>query len=313
MKITQRLIGYLHRVFNKDPAPFIGLTVACNGTGLAWAITDGPAPGIGFDDGITHWDDVGIDWDDIVETTPGTTSFLTLTPVGGSASVLVIDLARYTVSGLATFIATKTGYTVPYVDGTALSNLSALVLLNGAGADGILRGYTSLVWAYMDAQAEEIETAQTQIGNMLQQMSTTTAGDIWLDLLGSYYGIPRILGEFDAQYGPRIISTAVRPLGNNVAMESALRAINGGLAVTVVDYPTLTNNSYGLFDVNFALSLAMLAVHTPTDWTTAITNIIQGMRDAGTFLRVINLITPIQGTEYVGGTFYSGGTTYVHP
>lgn len=307
MNLTKALVGYLNRVFVRDPLPFVALQVAFNGTGLAWAIADGPATAASYDDGIDTWDEIGEYWD----ASGGTTSFLTLTPAGGTASVLTIDLGRYTISGLTTLIASKTGYSVPYSSG---SNLSALVLLNGSGvAPVILSGYTNLVWAYMDANAEELETAQTQIGNMLQQMNTLTAGDIWLDLLGSYYGIPRILGELDAQYGPRIISTVVRPLGNNVAIEEALKAINGGLAVTVSDYDVLTNNSYGLFDVDFALSLAMLIVASPETWITSITNIVNGMRDSGTFLRMINLITPIQGTAYVGGTIMSGGTTFVYP
>src|SRR3546814_4396237 len=58
-------------------------------------------------------------------------------------------------------------------------------------------------------------------------MSTKTAQGEWLDELGGYYGVPRIQGENDASYGPRIIAEVLRPRGNNVAMEAAIKVYTG--------------------------------------------------------------------------------------
>jgi hypothetical protein len=285
MKITQRLINYLHRVFDKNPARFVALRIDCDGTGLTWKIHD---------------------------------AILTATPVGGTASSLSIDLNAYTVTALAAYIAAETGYSVPYVDTSALSVLSAQVLMDSTGdvsqTNGDhLYGYTSVVWAYMDANAAELEEAGTQIDNMLQQMNTITASGSWLDFQGAYYGVPRNVGEQDAQYGPRIIATVIRPLGNNVAIESALRVLNGGLAASVVDYDEIVNGSYGLFDISFAVSLAMLQVDTILGWQGAINAIIESMRDAGTHVRTTMIEAPIEATQSLGALAICGQTVWIHP
>jgi uncharacterized phage protein gp47/JayE len=261
------------------------MSIQCNGTGLTWTIRD---------------------------------AILTVTPAGGTASPLAIDLTAYTVASLAAYIAAQPGYSVPYVDSSVLSVLSSQVLIDGKGdisqTNGEhLYGYTSVVWSYMDACAAELEAAGVQIGQMLLQMNTVTASGTWLDLQGAYYGVPRNIGEADAQYGPRIIATVIRPLGNNVAIESALRVLNGGLAVSVVDYPELVNNSYGLFDVDFAVSLAMLQVEPIANWQASISHIVNGMRDAGTHVRAINLQAPIEATLTLGALVISGQIIRIYP
>jgi hypothetical protein len=285
MKLTQRLVNYLHHVFDRSPQQFIALRIQCNGTGLTWTIRD---------------------------------AVLTTAPVGGTAAPLSIDLAGYTIASLAAYIAAQPGYSIPYVDSSAHSVLSSQVLIDGKGDISQINGdqlvgYTSVVWAYMDACAAELEVAGYQIGQMLLQMNTVTASGTWLDLQGAYYGVSRNIGEADAQYGPRIIATVIRPLGNNVAIESALRVLNGGLAVSVVDYPELVNNSYGLFDVDFAVSLAMLQVESIANWQAAISTIINGMRDAGTHVRTINIQAPIEATMNLGAVVISGQFIRVYP
>jgi len=285
MTLTQRLINYLHRVFDKNPDQFLALRIQCNGMGLTWTICDG---------------------------------VLTTKPVGGTALPLTINLRAYTVAQLAMLIAAQPGYTVLYVDSSARSVLSSQVLMDAAGNVGQtngdhLYGFTSVLWAYMDANAEQLAEAGQQIGNMLQQMNTISAADMWLDYQGAFFGVPRNLGELDAQYGPRIIATVIRPLGNNVAIESALRVLNGGLAASVVDYDELVNNSYGLFDVNFAVSLTMLQVTTILGWQTAISTIINSMRDAGTHVRQINIETPVEAAPNFGAMVISGQTVWIYP
>ena len=320
MQITKKLIGYLNRVFKKDPLPFLALAISYAGTSFTWSIKDAPVyTAIGtWDDGISTWDETNLNWDDSAVLIPSTTSILTITPIGGSGTTLAIDLSEYTITGLAEFIATQAGYSVSYTNSSGMAALSALVLINGSGSStqqngGFLYGYTNFWWAYMDACAEELETARTQIIAMPAQMNTVNANGSWLDFLGNFYGIPRNQGELDPQYGPRIIAMVIRPLGNNIAIAEALRAINGGGAVTVPDYPTLTNNSYGLFDVNFSASLALLSVMTLGEIETSVQAIVNKMRDAGTFLRVLSVISPIEGTTYIGAAVISGCTTYVYP
>jgi hypothetical protein len=285
MRLAQRLVNYLHRVFDKSPKQFLALRVQCNGSGLTWTIRD---------------------------------AVLTTVPVGGTATPLTIDLAAYSVAALAAFIASQPGYIVPFVNTSALAILSSQVLIDGSGnvaqTNGDhLYGYTSVVWAYMDAYAQELQAAGAQIGNLLLQMNTVTAEGDWLDFQGGFYGVPRNPGEQDAQYGPRIIATVIRPLGNNIAIASALRVLNGGLAASVVDYPVPVNNSYGLFDVNFSVSLAMLQVEPILSWQTAISNIVNGMRDGGTHVRQINIQAPIEATQSLGAVIISGQTIKVYP
>lgn len=280
MKITKKLIGFMHRVFNKSPEQFLALRIRCDGIGLTWAISD---------------------------------AVLVTSPIGGTALPLSVDLTKYTVAGLASYIGMQQGYSIAYVNGTAMVNLSAAVLLDGSGDvtqlnGDQLYGYTSALWAYMEANAAELKTAELQIGQMVKQMSTITAEDMWLDELGGYYAVPRAQGELDAQYGPRIIATVLRPLANNVAIEAALAVINGGLPTTCTDYDQIVNGSYGLFDIDIEVSLDLLAIKTYTALILSIVESVDRMRDAGTFMRRLAIITKVMATYYSGAVVISGET-----
>lgn len=283
MRLTKRLLSFLHRVFNKDPVPFLALRLNCDGSGLTWAVSN---------------------------------ARLTTVPVGGTAAPLDLDLTLYTVAELTNFLAAQPGYSVPYADTTQLSLLGSRVLMDGTGDVNTSNGdhlyaYTSVLWAYMEANAAELAAAETQIENMLLQMSTTTAEDIWLDELGSYYAVPRLQSEVDTVYGPRIIASVLRPLGNNVAIEAALKVINEGLPATVEDYDQIVNGSYGLFDVDFEVSLEQLAVTAYSGLILSIIDTIDRMRDAGTFLRRLAIITRVKSTYYIGAAVLLGETVEV--
>lgn len=283
MKLTQKLFSYLHRIFDKDPKPFLALRIQCDGTGLTWAVAG---------------------------------ARLTTVPTGGTALPLSIDLTQYTVSTLGTFIDAQPGYSVPYAELSALSLLGAATLLDAAGNVATSNGdhlyaYTSVLWSYIDANAVELEAAGTQIEQMLLQMSTVTADDVWLDELGGYYKVPRKQGEIDAAYGPRIIAEVIRPLANNVAMESALRVINGGLPTSVTDYDVITNGSYGLFDIDMDVSLDLLATNAYAALVLSVIDTIERMRDAGTFLRRLALISQVQATFYAGAVVICGETVFI--
>lgn len=279
MKLTSKLLTFLHRIFDKDPDQFLALAIQYS-TNMTWMVNDG---------------------------------FLTTIVSGGPGVNLSIDLSQFTVSSLVVFISSQPGYDVTYIDNTDLNQLSALVLIDGSGDidnenGGFLYGYTSLTWAYLEAQAAELEMAQAQVGNMLLQMNTTTANNEWLDELGSYYNVLRNPGESDSQYGPRIIATVLRPCGNNVAMEAAIATYTGQQA-TVTDvvvygtaaplyngfsthngsihYNSTAGAKYGLFDVTYAYDL--LAGGDITAFQATVVTLINQIRDAGTHLRAIAL------------------------
>lgn len=283
MKLTKKLLGYLHRVFDKDPAPFLALRLQCNGTGLTWLVSG---------------------------------ARLTTIPVGGTALPLSIDLTQYTIGTLVNFIATQPGYSVSYYDSSSLSQLGAAALLDANGDIATSNGdhlyaYNSVLWSYMEANASELHAAGSQIEQMLLQMSTATAEDVWLDELGGYYKVPRKQGEIDAAYGPRIIAEVIRPLANNVAIESALRVINGGLPTTCSDYDVITNGSYGLFDINMEVSVDLLATAAYTAVVLSVIDTIERMRDAGTFLRRLRIMSSVQATIYTAIVMLCGETVTI--
>jgi hypothetical protein len=279
MKFTKKLLGYLHKVFDKDPHEFLAMRLQYQG-GMTWRVADG---------------------------------FLYTTVSGGPGQSLSIDLSQYSLAQLVAFLSTQSGYSVLYADRSNLSTLNARVLMDGSNDISLsngdhLYGYTNVLWSYMDAQSNELEQAQTQIGNMLQQMSTTTASGEWLDLLGAYYGVPRLQGELDSSYGPRIIAEVLRPRGNNVAIEMAIQAYTGQVS-TVTDVtlygPTsplyngaITRNSahtysatatpiYGLFDVQYGYDL--INGGDVAAFTQTVKDLVNRLRDAGTHMRSLSL------------------------
>lgn len=281
MKLTKKLLSYIHRVFDKDHKQFVALRVGCDGSALLWSVQD---------------------------------AVLTMTPTGGTAAPLTVDLTAYTVAQLAAYIASQTGYTVSYVDGSDRAQLGSRVLLDGSGTAPELYGYTSLLWAYTEANAQELKTAADQIDQLTLQMSTKTASDLWLDELGSYYAVPRNQGELDPQYSARIIATVIRPLANNVAIQELLKGIGGSQLPVVKDYDVLVNNSYGLFDIDFYVSLDVLAVLGFLGVIGAVTSVVDNTRDAGTFLRRLAVIVQTQtAIASAGCMIISGETVTVVP
>jgi hypothetical protein len=207
--IKSDLLSYLHRVFLKDPVPFLALRITCAG-GLTWTVAE---------------------------------NVLTLTPaviVGGAAAPLTVDLTAQTVASLAQYVKSQPGYAVPYQDTSALSLLSARVLLDAAGdieqSNGDhLYGFTNLLYSYIAALASELSLAQEEILTMLAQMSTTTAANEFLDLLGTYYDVTRGAGELDSAYSPGIIANVLLPSSNNIGMQIALQALFPGTTAIITD------------------------------------------------------------------------------
>jgi hypothetical protein len=281
MRLTKKLLSFLHRVFDKDPTPFLALRLSYGGTSMTWAVSD---------------------------------AVLKTTVAGGPGANLSVDLKQYTIAGLVAYLAAQPGYSVLYADTSDLSKLSARVLLDASGdisqSNGDhLYGYTSVLWSYLEASANELANAKAQVDEAIKQITTVTASGEWLDELGGYYGVPRLQGELDDQYGPRIIAEVLRPRANNVAMEAAISAYTGqSTTVTDVTLYTLSppiynglynydgtqhHNSasvprYGLFDVQYAYDL--IGGGDITDFQQVVHDLINRLRDAGTQLRSLSLV-----------------------
>lgn len=285
MKLTQKLLGYLNRVFDKGPDEVLAFRLRYAGTGMQWTVAD---------------------------------ATLTLTATGGAApGVIVLDLRTFTLASLATYLGTLTGYSIEYQDGTTVMQRSAVALIDDSGDQNQsngdhFRAFTSLLWAYMDAQAESLTAAREASAEALLQMSAVTASDEWVDEHGLYYNVPRTSGETDAVYVARMISEVIRARGNNVAIADSIERAIGGSAwatVRVTDYAVQTTagdgtKSYGLFDIDADVDIDSPLSSAEIDANLRAT--LEAMRDAGTHLRTLKYIRTTQLRTYVGGFVKAG-------
>lgn len=281
-KLTQKLLLYLHRVFDKDPHRQLAFRIRYDGTGLTWSILNG---------------------------------VMTLTATGGTGTSHTFNIAHFEIGQLAQFIAALPGYSVPYQDTSAYALLSALALLDSSGdintsnGDHVY-GYTNLLWSYLDANSSELAAARDQIPNALAQMTVPNAQDEWLDFHGSFYNVPRNQDELDNTYAPRMIARVLQPRGNNVAMAVGIQTSSpGAQTVRVIDAIDNTSiaitynglihfdgsefydaglgpgGAYGFFDVDFSFDFA--GDVTQDTYYAQILQTVADFRDAGTQLRAV--------------------------
>lgn len=280
MKLTQKLLGFLNRAFSRDPVQFLAMRLRYDGT-MTWAVED---------------------------------AVLTTTVAGGTGAPLVVDLTLYTLAELANHLGAQPGYTVVYRASGEASLVGARTLMGGSSDQDTSNGdhlyaFTSLTWAYLDANAVELKTAREQIFQMLRQMVVPTAENEWLDELGGYYNVPRNNGETDALYGPRIVYEVIRPRNNNKAIEIAISVATGGLPSKVTDvtengsmaplysgainfngaylYNASGTRRRNLFDVEYAFDLEGGEDVAP--FRARVLELIDKFRSAGTHLRKILL------------------------
>jgi hypothetical protein len=301
--LTAKLLGHLHRIFDKDPGRELALRLRYPAGTLTWKIIDGVLTTL------------------VGQTTPlllGGTWILNGTQAldgddGYATSSLNVDLADHTIGSLIDFIGAQPGYAIAY-QATGMLHLSALVLLDGEGDQDAsngdhLYGYTSLLWSYVSSLSSELNEALIAITEMLKQMSIRLASGEWLDEHGGYYKVPRILGESDPAYGPRIIAETLRPKGNNKAIEAAIYEATG-MRSNVIDaatYVLSTNRFDGtwnydgsrnynsgsadnlrcLFDVT--LEYDLLGDNNVTEYLATVAEQVDRLRDAGTHLRQIGI------------------------
>lgn len=190
----QRLINHPHAaVFDKSPVPEIAFRLR-HGSGSTWVLSDG-----------------------VLVATTGATDF-------------EYNLRELTVAQVAAALGAD-GFEVTALS-PALSHLSAMVLVDGSGGQGIsngdqITGFTSLLWALLSAYSVELREAQTQIGNALRQMVITQAEGEWLDLWGTLYSEGRRGDDDDASYAARIPEEVFRVRVNAYGIEKAILDATG--------------------------------------------------------------------------------------
>jgi hypothetical protein len=237
---------------------------------------------------------------------------LSTTVMGGMGEDLSVDLSAYTIGSLATYLAGQLGYQVLYLH-PDYSNLSALALVeetnNIATSNGDhIHVATNPNWAYMSAVGSELSVVRRMIELAPSQMATTTARGEWLDLLGSYYKVPRTLEENDTQYSPRVPAEVILPRQNNVAIEAALQTATGqdvscvnalvyGSPLPLFDgaikfdgshfFNAAAGRIYNLFDITIGYDL--IGSSTPDGYLVSIRDQVDRLRAAGTHLRNLTL------------------------
>lgn len=312
MRLTEKLLGYLHRVF--AVAPDASSVLRFHGVaGLYWEVSDGV----------------------MAVSAPGH-------PMQSA------DLSEHTVGSLVVWLAGLPGMQIDWSDVPAYG-LSALGVLDASGhGDGDLRSFAAPLYAYMHALAVELHLSRRQIDEMLLQTTIPTASQVWLDEWGGYFGIPRAISEPDVDYRRRIVAEVMRPLINNTAIETAM-SVAMGQPVQVEDVfewitlgltydgsrtydGTWTFNAasselrYGLFDA--VIGYDLLGGWSPGEYVAVVREIAERMRAAGTFLRGLSLaagriedvvpvefcdtlsIAMIRGSNYDGTWSFDGARTF---
>lgn len=293
MELTQKLLSFLNvDVIDVDPHQFLAFRLQCDGE-LVWTIEDG---------------------------------VMSTQVTGGSAANITLNLSDYSVATLAAFFAAQVGYTVPYADTSDFSQLSALVCMDGTADSAVtsnadhIYGYTTYVWSYTDANANELEQAEAQIANALAQMSTTSAQDVWLDFLGTFYKVPRNQGEADQTYAIRMIASVLLPSANNVGMALAIEFNWPGTSAVVTDAGTtaiglllrdgriLFNSAFvhnsnvgvvsnGFFDLTFAFDFS--GPISITQYIPLLLAAVNQYRAAGTYIRTLVLKNGVSASVLV--------------
>jgi hypothetical protein len=300
MRLTDKLLGYLHGVFNKTPAEFVAFRARHFSDAFRYVVSD-----------------------------------FVLECFDGDVSLFTANLNNYTLLGLAEFIGNQSGMSVSYHGDDVTRTLSARVLLERSSAQIDSNGdqfiaYSSLLWSYLDSVGESLATARFDIVSALDQMSIKTADDDWLDEWGGYFGIPRISAETDTSYANRIVIEIMRPRGNNKAIEMALlesfgqeasvidlekrliteRTYNGSsLHNGLINHDATDDPFYGLFAV--AIGYDIEAGGDLLEYAGRVRQFIEQFRDAGTHMESLRLSESVLNDSYPGTMVDAGYSAVV--
>lgn len=234
---------------------------------------------------------------------------LTIQATGFAATALPLE--GHTITSLAAAV-TAAGWTTPQISATwQARNALALIEASGtapAGSAVPLEATNSIAHALFGAYAAALRDAQTVAQDAPRQIDLATAEGIWLDQLGTLYGVPRKPAELDAAYATRVVAEVLRPRANNLAMAAIITEATGRpcriVDVTLYDNPVpiydgaalhngafLHNASakriYGAFDCN--LDYDPGTDGTPAEVEARVRAIVAPLKAGGTVLRRVNL------------------------
>lgn len=276
--LTAKLVSRLNRVFSHGPNAFLAMRLRHASGTFRWVVAE---------DRLTGYVD--------------------------EAPIFDVDLSAHTVLSLVQYLSSLSGLTVSSAAPPEYRGLSARVLVPGQGRQldqggDALRGFTSLLWAYLDALAFELQAAEQQVRDTIAQMTLSQADEQWMEVWGEQFGVPRRAGEPLPNYARRIVIDTIRLRGNNRALEMALYDRFGQHA-TVEDVtlngPTFPiyngailhdgaynhvgayNPIFGLFRVLVGYDL--LGGGNPIEFVAEVAEVIEQLRHAGTHLESVRL------------------------
>ncbi|NCA71714.1 MAG: hypothetical protein EOM91_16865 [Sphingobacteriia bacterium] len=121
------------------------------------------------------------------------------------------------------------GYAVPWQSqsGTSVGAHTLVDVAQEQDDSDTLRAYTNPLWAHMDALGAGVGAARDQIAPMLRQIVLPHAEGEWADLFGQIFGVPRRVGESDADYTRHIIDEVGRARSSPSAILANIRRMTG--------------------------------------------------------------------------------------
>lgn len=130
------------------------------------------------------------------------------------------------------------GFEAVEVDSAFLS-VPAAALLHGFGStsssdENRLQLFSSTLWTLLDAYGLEVDEAEKNLVEALDQLYLDTADAEILDVWGGYFGVAREAHELDPDYYAHIVRETFRPRVNRYAIEAAIRD-DTGLLVSLVE------------------------------------------------------------------------------
>lgn len=125
------------------------------------------------------------------------------------------------------------GVTILFAD-AAMQNMPSNALLERDGSSASstsnsLLMFSSPLWTMLDAYGLEINEADVNLLQAIDQLYLNTADGEILDVWGEKFGVPRETSELDQDYYARIIAEVLRPRNTRYAIQNAITDLTGFL------------------------------------------------------------------------------------
>jgi hypothetical protein len=230
MQLTQKLLSYIHSVFNKNAQNFSALQIATSGSSMTWTLADGVLTLVGY----------GVSVGDVFSGAFQYNGAITYSGSQTTTVTITINTAGLTLAQLAEQIDGTPNFYLLRED-VLHGALSCSMLVDGSGSSANpIYGSTNLLYQYLDAVSSELQNAKNQIPGAIAEIYLNQADGSWLDVFGSYFNILRLVNEQDAQYQARMIFYVTQPMQNNVAIANALATLGGVANVSIIESASIT-------------------------------------------------------------------------